>query len=387
MSSVTCADAAGAPQTAAATTNRAMCIEDGITLSLLTFVFRNLDTAFPQALVIFLARVLHDLPIGAQRERPRVVPLLGERLGIVHDHFVRDVPEVRARETLNEVQLIAVRVADRVEPRLVVEVDRVDDERVAFPMADRIAEPRRDAVSVRTAVDRNHREPRVLLEEEREVLVALHDLHRLGRIDGPRHAEWQAGAGVIAFGRVVRFPFGFAPRGEWKLRVAFLILAVLRHVRRVRLLPHTAEIDFAGRGSRRRAGGRLILAAGAGGLPRRGGRAHPRERERGDERRGGMYLHMMAPLMAVAAASHLTSRRTRCGRRAASPAAHCTSSIHPSPARRRSSPDRRPSASPSSIRCASACWGVRLRTATVVRPRRSSRRGTPRCEGWPIRFA
>src|SRR5438093_1479542 len=84
------------------------------------------------------------VPIVAQRERPRVVPLLGERLGIVHDHFVRDVPEVRAREALNEVQLIAVRVADRVEPRLVVEVDLVDDERVAFPMAGRIAEPRGD---------------------------------------------------------------------------------------------------------------------------------------------------------------------------------------------------------------------------------------------------
>src|SRR5438874_11178590 len=108
MSSVTCADAAGAPQTAAATTNRAMCIEDGITLSLMTFVFRNLDTAFPQALVIFLARVLHDLPIGAQRDRPRVVQLLGERLGFVHGFFVRTMLGFGAPETLQMLQLIAV---------------------------------------------------------------------------------------------------------------------------------------------------------------------------------------------------------------------------------------------------------------------------------------
>src|SRR2546430_17086873 len=107
MSSVSCADAAGAQQTSEETTNRAMCIEDRITLSLLTFVFRNLDAAFPQALVILLVRVLHDLPIGAQRERPRVVPLLGARLVIVHDSLVLDVPEVCAREAITEVQLIA----------------------------------------------------------------------------------------------------------------------------------------------------------------------------------------------------------------------------------------------------------------------------------------
>ena len=54
------------------------------------------------------------------------------------------VPHVRPRPALDRVQLLGVRRALAIEPELVVEADRVDDERVlAFPAADRMAEPRR----------------------------------------------------------------------------------------------------------------------------------------------------------------------------------------------------------------------------------------------------
>ena len=53
-----------------------------------------------------------------------------------------------------------------------------------------------------TAVDWNDREPGVLFEQEREVPVALHDLHGLRRVDGAGHAEREAGASVIAVGRI-----------------------------------------------------------------------------------------------------------------------------------------------------------------------------------------
>ena len=74
---------------------------------------------------------------------------LRERLRIVDDHFIGEVAEVGPREPLRQVQLIAVRMTDRVEARPAVEVDGVDDQRVAFPVADRVAEPGRDAVAVR----------------------------------------------------------------------------------------------------------------------------------------------------------------------------------------------------------------------------------------------
>src|SRR5947207_8662630 len=75
-------------------------------------ILRNFDAAFPEALVIFLAGVLHDLPVGPQGEIPRVLPRPGEGPGIVDDHFVGDVTAIGPREALDEMQLIAVRMAE-----------------------------------------------------------------------------------------------------------------------------------------------------------------------------------------------------------------------------------------------------------------------------------
>src|SRR5207237_1121968 len=100
----------------------------------LAFVPGDLDPALPEALVILLARILHHLPVGPERERPRVRPRLGECLGIVDDHFVRDVSEVGPREALDQVQLLAMRVANRIQASLAIEIDGVDHQRVAFPM-------------------------------------------------------------------------------------------------------------------------------------------------------------------------------------------------------------------------------------------------------------
>src|SRR5215831_19543283 len=42
--------------------------------SLPRIVVRNLDPAFPETLVVFFARVLHDLPVGPKIKRPNVLP-------------------------------------------------------------------------------------------------------------------------------------------------------------------------------------------------------------------------------------------------------------------------------------------------------------------------
>src|SRR2546428_2935052 len=103
----------------------------------------NLDPAFPETLVVLLAGVLHHLPVGSQRERTRVRPRLGEGLGIIDDHFVGDVTEVGPREALDEMQLLAMRVANRIQASPAVEVDGVEHQRVALPLTDGAADPRR----------------------------------------------------------------------------------------------------------------------------------------------------------------------------------------------------------------------------------------------------
>src|SRR3981081_1871636 len=112
---------------------------------------------------------------------------------------------------------------------------------------------------MRAAVDRNHGEPGVLFKEEREVLVALHDLHRLRRVDGARHAERKTGAGVGAVGRIVLLTNGLAPTREREIREALEVFTFFGQVRRVRLLPDAAEVHFAGRQPRRRSGGWTIV--------------------------------------------------------------------------------------------------------------------------------
>jgi hypothetical protein len=56
----------------------------------------NLDPAFPQAFIIFLARVFHHLPVRTEDERSRIRPWLREGLGVIDGYFVANMAEVRA---------------------------------------------------------------------------------------------------------------------------------------------------------------------------------------------------------------------------------------------------------------------------------------------------
>src|SRR5689334_19161062 len=95
-------------------------------------------------LIVLLTDVLHQLVarslqpcVERDRERLRVVGRIFDR------HGVHERSHVRPRPALDGVKLFAVRRPFAVEPELVVEADRVDDERVLpFPMTDRMAEPR-----------------------------------------------------------------------------------------------------------------------------------------------------------------------------------------------------------------------------------------------------
>src|SRR4030095_15816030 len=53
-----------------------------------------------------------------------------------------ELAELGARIPLDGLELLRVRMADEVEPEEIVEPDRLDDERVALPVTDRVAVPR-----------------------------------------------------------------------------------------------------------------------------------------------------------------------------------------------------------------------------------------------------
>src|SRR3984893_582563 len=102
----------------------------------------GLDVTLEHVLIVLLAGVFHNLPFRMEGPDTNAIPGLGVGLRIVDREHVVDVARVPALEALNGVQLIAVRVADRVDPGFAVEGGGVDHQRVALPMADRVSEPR-----------------------------------------------------------------------------------------------------------------------------------------------------------------------------------------------------------------------------------------------------
>src|SRR5579864_1332281 len=71
-------------------------------------------------------------------------PGFHQGLGIFHGDSQFQVVEIYAMETLGNVQLIAVRMAEPVEPGLVVKSDGIHDQRrISLPMADGTSHPKR----------------------------------------------------------------------------------------------------------------------------------------------------------------------------------------------------------------------------------------------------
>src|SRR5262245_30060323 len=128
-----------------------------------------------QRVVPFVARVLEDALVGLRHRYGRA-PRTRERGRVVHGELVQQRVLVDASETLDEMEL----VVSPAKTGPAVEVRRVDDERVALPLAARIAQPRPHAGrDVRTAVQRN--DPRVVnhLVGDDDVARHLKDLDEI----------------------------------------------------------------------------------------------------------------------------------------------------------------------------------------------------------------
>ena len=156
------------------------------------------------------ARVSFDLnfrrKLWSEAEAQRVVgPLLRQvDVLIANEEDLQSVLgiHVGARVALDRMQFLGVRRPAEIEPELVVEADRVDDERVAFPMANRVSIPRRIEISgmlasvhedLTVAVD-------VALEQQERVRGRLQDSPRI------RVAPRYAGRETVGLGIVLRVP-------------------------------------------------------------------------------------------------------------------------------------------------------------------------------------
>ena len=186
-------------------------------------------------------------------------------------------------------QLVAMRAADGVETRVPVESDRIDDERVAIPLGDRVAEPRRIDLLGMLVPERDDVEPGADLEEERDVLVVLENLHRVGRVHRSHQPVRHAHAGIVAVpDRVVVLHVVEAGRREGQFLRSLLQRRVpvgRRHVRHVLVIPDATEVRLAVRQPRRRTGrGRPVTPrrdARAAGGRLRGGRGNPLDQDGG----------------------------------------------------------------------------------------------------------
>src|SRR2546427_536625 len=169
-------------------------------LSFLRYSSWSLDVM--HILVVFLADVLHEFFSRPQACGKVQLKRSGIRPGIIDSNLVDQRSHVLSRPAFDGVKLFRMRVAAKIEPELVIESDRVDHQRVAFPSPDRMSIPRRvrilwmlPAIHEDLAVAVN-----VALEQEEDVRRSLNDPPRIGR--DSRDSRRQA----VRLGIVLRLP-------------------------------------------------------------------------------------------------------------------------------------------------------------------------------------
>jgi hypothetical protein len=144
-------------------------------------------------LFVLFAGVGHDLGILAL-DGERDGPWFGVKLGILEGHGPFDIVFVDLLKALDQMQLIAVLMAGGIEPSAIVQADRIDDQRVAIPVADGISEPGGVQIfGMAAAIGVDDSEGALILEEDSHHRRRLHDLERHDAgLDSSRRADRQA---------------------------------------------------------------------------------------------------------------------------------------------------------------------------------------------------
>src|ERR1700680_5110340 len=135
---------------------------------------------------------------------------------------------VRPPYPLDEVKRLAVRVADAVQPSLVVEIHGVRNQCVSLPMSNRVAHPQgTETRIVRAAVRENLVADGVVFKKQNHFAGGLDNLHR----EWMKNHPWVAGWSTGVVNRVVRFREGIGTSSEGGLGCLILRLAPSGHQR------------------------------------------------------------------------------------------------------------------------------------------------------------
>ena len=118
--------------------------------------------------IIFFAGISHDaIRFFSARESACNRPGFGKENRILVGYGPLDLVGVDLFEAFNEVQPVAVFVARRIQPAALIDSDGVDNERVAFPVADRMSHELRiihDLRGMRPSIHVNHTVYGLILE-------------------------------------------------------------------------------------------------------------------------------------------------------------------------------------------------------------------------------
>src|SRR5262245_60766542 len=91
------------------------------------------------SLIAILTDIFRKLFIGSPTQKKASGPRARVRAGIINRDLDLHVGGIRTRKTLDEVKLVRMRRALALHPESFIETNGVDDQRLAFPMPDRVA--------------------------------------------------------------------------------------------------------------------------------------------------------------------------------------------------------------------------------------------------------
>src|ERR1041384_7705255 len=150
-------------------------------------------------LVLFSLNVIATVPlehaevsVDESIERHAHLPRAGEHLRIVDRHFVLDVIAIDRRVALDDVKIGAVEIAGVIEPGALIELSHVNDERVAFPVAARIAHPEVGPpleVIARAPLDADDPQRTRKCVTDSDFVGVLDDLERVRHVGGTRDTQ------------------------------------------------------------------------------------------------------------------------------------------------------------------------------------------------------
>ncbi len=127
------------------------------------------------------------------RNDPPARPSVRVGTGIIDRHLVDECFKIRAGESLGQMKLGRVRYPFSSQPKLVVEPYAIDNERVAFPVTDRMSEPSRFDLRWVLAAIHVHYPPRVgRADADENDLLRVFELDNLEAVWRMKH-PWAAG--------------------------------------------------------------------------------------------------------------------------------------------------------------------------------------------------